>query len=645
LTLNDRIAPTIQQTNQPTTEQSTDLLGTTTNTSEQVSVTEFKDAIAPETSVAAVAALHESSDDLSSLKRFLMKPRIVATRTMSSASGTLGAGSIDFSTFFSFFDIVAKMYTYFGCRFTMCAKLTVNVTPFDSGQIALVYMPPLYTTRAATTVALRAYRHLPHAELDIAESTSVELRIPYYSPKRYLKTTEVVTPNLLGTFQVTSPLTNIFAGNSSEYKLYYWIEDVELLYPTNLTRLITGFKERMWEAQGPEKQNVSGGTVVLSQSNYDANYGITAQAVPMAMNVVNKEYTDNRTDNFYELFSVPCPISFGTISTGVTGNAFQTQRVGPSTTGVGTFSKLMLSTLFFKFWSGTLNYRMKLFATKFHSGRIQIAFIPGPGITITNVPSNLDDYWNIIWDIRESSEISFSVPYIDDKFATLGTEHTGSLVFKVLNPIQAPDNVTQFVSYYLEAWAGDDYTVLAPFSSLNLKSTAFPPGFREAEDEGYESDHEYQEEEEWESQGPPSISDKNIQTPTNYVNEGDCSISDLVAKPGPPCVAAPSTTVNGIYFPPSVAQVKFDGLGTVRNVSNLVVLANMFQFYRGDLVGSNLSYTALDEYGSAFPVAPYVCNLRYNEVFPVRATSPLKIRRLHKGSFFYAWYPIAVVQA
>jgi hypothetical protein len=77
--------------------------------SEEISVTTFDDATAPEKTIADVGVPSEVSDDLSSLKRFLGKPRLMGTGMIETLPDNFDA-PYDFYLFFNLFDILSKLY-------------------------------------------------------------------------------------------------------------------------------------------------------------------------------------------------------------------------------------------------------------------------------------------------------------------------------------------------------------------------------------------------------------------------------------------------------------------------------------------------------------------------------------------------------
>jgi hypothetical protein len=117
------------------------LLNDATVNSQDISVTTFDESTQPITAIAQTGVPSESVDELSSLKRFLAKPRFLKKGTIKDLASDY-LTPIDFSSFFSLIEIVTKIFNYTGMRFTMCAKLTLNVTPFDSGCVVLSYTPP-----------------------------------------------------------------------------------------------------------------------------------------------------------------------------------------------------------------------------------------------------------------------------------------------------------------------------------------------------------------------------------------------------------------------------------------------------------------------------------------------------------------------
>nr|WPV63210.1 MAG: capsid protein [Wufeng shrew dicistrovirus 13] len=141
-------------------------------------------------------------------------------------------------------------------------------------------------------------------------------------------------------------------------------------------------------------------------------------------------------------------------------------------------------TSFFSFWRGSLKYRVAVTKTGFHSGRLRIAFSPSSGALN---PSASDSY-NFVLDLRETSEITFTIPFVFPAMYAPVIEDIGRLEISVLNSLRAPDNVAQTVDVFVWISGGDDFELAAPTSPGMIASfvdpeTRLPPVSEADEDE------------------------------------------------------------------------------------------------------------------------------------------------------------------
>lgn len=138
----------------------------------------------------------------------------------------------------------------------------------------------------------------------------------------------------------------------------------------------------------------------------------------------------------------------------------------------------------FMYWTGSLVYTLRFMKTNFHSGRIEIAFHP----LATSVSADRHDYvYRLIVDLRESSEVSFVVPYISPTpwkgvtpldptsvslldWNLIGPYATGKLTVRALTPLIVSNSVSSTcVECVVEVRAGDDFKLQGP-----CKSSFFP---------------------------------------------------------------------------------------------------------------------------------------------------------------------------
>jgi len=123
---------------------------------------------------------------------------------------------------------------------------------------------------------------------------------------------------------------------------------------------------------------------------------------------------------------------------------------------------------YFNFWRGSLVYKITFVKTKFHSGRVVIAFQPADGILLPS-PSAVTMnktrfmYRNIV-DIRERDEVYIEVPYVSMApwLDTTAAGRIGYLSMYVLDPLKAPDVVNSSVEVFVEMYGGKDLSFAGP---------------------------------------------------------------------------------------------------------------------------------------------------------------------------------------
>jgi len=131
------------------------------------------------------------------------------------------------------------------------------------------------------------------------------------------------------------------------------------------------------------------------------------------------------------------------------------------------------------YWRGSIVYTFKFVKTIFHSGRLRISFIPFYyNTTISMGAPDVSKTQKVIVDLRTSTEVSFTVPYISSRpwmysirpeSAWLGTNNslmynavTGIVRVEVLNQLVAANNVFQSIDTIVEVNGGPDLTFAAP---------------------------------------------------------------------------------------------------------------------------------------------------------------------------------------
>lgn len=137
----------------------------------------------------------------------------------------------------------------------------------------------------------------------------------------------------------------------------------------------------------------------------------------------------------------------------------------------------------FAYWTGSMVYTLRFVKTNFHSGRVEISFHP---FVSTVDKDRLEYVYRLVVDLRDNSEISFTVPYISPQpwkrvnsliydgkgdipveWSDVGRSITGVLYVRALTPlICATSIISPTIECLVEARAGDDFRLQAPTSSF-----------------------------------------------------------------------------------------------------------------------------------------------------------------------------------
>lgn len=144
-----------------------------------------------------------------------------------------------------------------------------------------------------------------------------------------------------------------------------------------------------------------------------------------------------------------------------------------SDTGVSTITRTPISFLcaLFNFWRGSVRITLKIVKTEFHSGRIEVVYVPqepmGPnGVApTTSSAANRPYLHREVIDIRMGNQVDLLIPYTSiapyrntvDSLATIGNIQVYSL-----NPLVAPASVSNSITFLVEVAAGEDFEVAQP---------------------------------------------------------------------------------------------------------------------------------------------------------------------------------------
>jgi hypothetical protein len=142
-------------------------------------------------------------------------------------------------------------------------------------------------------------------------------------------------------------------------------------------------------------------------------------------------------------------------------------------------------------WRGSLVFRIKIVATKFHKGRLKISYDPVGDITSTN--PDVNTVYTKIVDIGEEDDIEIEVPYhqsypwlgidkdLGDNWNTSGSLpprerlDNGVLTIRVLTALTAPTTGSIRILAFLKG--GDDFEFANPSDHIGGESSNRVPSF------------------------------------------------------------------------------------------------------------------------------------------------------------------------
>lgn len=137
---------------------------------------------------------------------------------------------------------------------------------------------------------------------------------------------------------------------------------------------------------------------------------------------------------------------------------------------------------FFNYWRGGFVFRLKLVKTAFHSGRLLVTFNPNPKTLSAFTPTNTNvtSMWchRVVVDIRDKTEVEFSVPYMNLlPWMPYNDAHgMGTVRISVLDPLIAASTVASNIHCLIEVKAADDFEVAVPTRATGLyKDVPFIP--------------------------------------------------------------------------------------------------------------------------------------------------------------------------
>lgn len=409
------------------------------------------------------------------LGEYLSRPKLVHTQTWLESAGTGIIGTVyPWDLYLTSAQMVAKLQGFSLLRGNLCVKFIVNGSPFYYGALMAAYTPlPLSrrdTAAGNVNTQLVAYSQKPHVWLNVQETSSAQMKLPFLYPYPFVDTQLITNIRDLGKFDyyVYSQLrsANGVTGSAVDVQMYAWMEDVELAGPSD-----QAIAQADIEYQDDHQISDVAATVanVAGKLKYVpglAPYAMATEAAAKMAGGVASLFGYTNVPNISDVQPIkqmPFSLASTSISEPITKLSLQpkqeialgsTQFGGPSEDEmsiqsfvsrksfvVGTnwtttqipgdvlftsavtpymyqtsgaqvaFTPMAYLSQYFQWWRGDIEFTFKVIRSPYHRGRVQISWDRASNNLSEGALLGNPNTLNVIMDLDETDEISMVVPY------------------------------------------------------------------------------------------------------------------------------------------------------------------------------------------------------------------------------------------
>jgi len=117
---------------------------------------------------------------------------------------------------------------------------------------------------------------------------------------------------------------------------------------------------------------------------------------------------------------------------------------------------------FAKYWRGGLEVRLQFGATKFHSGRMEVVYVPYMAELTAPTYANMEYTNRIVCDIRDGQTCEFKVPFTSQSNMVKFLSNIGNMTFWCLQPLVGTAQVTTSIDVAVYVRGGEDFELSCP---------------------------------------------------------------------------------------------------------------------------------------------------------------------------------------
>lgn len=453
------------------------------------------------------------------IKSIMSKPIFVQTATWTVAQGT------DFV--FDFVDILSilnssnsraattlRRFRYFRGNFTV--RLQLTSTNFHLGKIKVYATSPVYPGESANNSA--SVRSSASVELDASHPGTSMLRIPFSQPRHYYEFQGNTQGNLGVVRGYVMQGLQVPEGVATGVTISCWlsIDDCQVAVP--ISDITTPYVPTPYELMFPNSNHIP-----RDFGNFEAE--VQSLQTPKA-NVVSDRLGIQSYNPLFLDCTALAPMILGTNpninspATQITGstdvgslddfrrlegqiNRFTWTSANTPGTQLISFDNspfpevlyqggqnygnapLSWASTCFEYWRGGITYTIRFAKPRFAQGKLQIQFYPRGHIGST--PAELDECYSMVIDISETTEFTFTVPYMDSvEWKSCGSvktssndERTGQVFVTVLTNLILPESAVSSIEGTLWIKAASDFQWASPvepdYSKLVFDAMNYAP--------------------------------------------------------------------------------------------------------------------------------------------------------------------------
>lgn len=179
----------------------------------------------------AAQDLGVTEGDIQNLTKYFERPRLIQKGDVDNSRHQVWFNTMSIADILAHYGLAgeARLTGVYGLRFKLVFTLQVSSTPFHQGLLAMSwqYGPPTLSGYLRSSQSFTA-TNVPHVRLNLADTTMVQLSVPYMYFTEYLKRDST---ELYGTIALNSllPCPIISGMSAPQFKVLMHLEDVQLV--------------------------------------------------------------------------------------------------------------------------------------------------------------------------------------------------------------------------------------------------------------------------------------------------------------------------------------------------------------------------------------------------------------------------------